>query len=657
MPSARLLLLGWGGADWRVLQPLLDAGHLPYLLSLVETGASGNLLSTAPANAASRWATVVTGHHADAHGILGWLRPGTDGQSVMPTTSADWRAPPLWDIVAAGGGRACAVGWPGTHPAARSAATVVSDAFATACGKSFDEWPVAEGTLWPRALADTLAETRLHPYEVTPDQILPFVPQAARIDQETDPRLPLLVSAFARAVSVHGAGTWLAEHADWELLCVHFEMIERLSASFMAYRAPRMPQVSQTDFEIYRDVVDSAYQFMDLLLGRYLALVGPQTRVMVVSAHGFLSGHLRPAPGHAEFGDPVAPRYRQFGIFVAGGPGVRRDELVLSASALDIAPTVLHMLGRPVLPGLPGRVLDEIVDGRPPPAAVPIETGTPPIEADALAIDPQWAASRVQELIRLGYLPPLSGDPEAAAEQVEIMWLASLAEVKAARGDHREALAALAQALALDPGRVSTRLAIAQSYHALGDSARCREVLEDLVATGLRGPFLDYLFGQLCLREGNASAAREHLQRAEDAGIGGRLLLERIGRVHLLAADWDAAENCFRRALEIDPDFAFGHHGLGLALAGRGCHAEAVEHLRRSTGLIYAQPQVHLDLGRSLAAIGRLTAAAESFGRALALSPGFAEARAALGYVQALIARRALDEDPARQARMRGPGG
>ena len=48
-----------------------------------------------------------------------------------------------------------------------------------------------------------------------------------------------------------------------------------------------MGHVTTHDFAIYRDVVDGAYQFMDLLLGRYLALLGArsgdETHVMLVA--------------------------------------------------------------------------------------------------------------------------------------------------------------------------------------------------------------------------------------------------------------------------------------------------------------------------------------------------------------------------------------
>ena len=39
----------------------------------------------------------------------------------------------------------------------------------------------------------------------------PFIPKAARIDQEKDPRLATLAALLAQCASVHGAGTYIAE--------------------------------------------------------------------------------------------------------------------------------------------------------------------------------------------------------------------------------------------------------------------------------------------------------------------------------------------------------------------------------------------------------------------------------------------------------------
>jgi predicted AlkP superfamily phosphohydrolase/phosphomutase len=46
--ARRVVLVGWDSADWRVIQPLIDAGKMPVLQRLIETGVSGRMASLDP---------------------------------------------------------------------------------------------------------------------------------------------------------------------------------------------------------------------------------------------------------------------------------------------------------------------------------------------------------------------------------------------------------------------------------------------------------------------------------------------------------------------------------------------------------------------------------------------------------------------------------
>src|SRR5262249_25646522 len=52
---------------------------------------------------------------------------------------------------------------------------------------------------------------------------------------------------------------------------------------------------------------------------------------------------------------------RRDGLLAALGPGVRRTSTVVAADAEDLCPTVLHLLGLPLDPGIDGRVLGEML--------------------------------------------------------------------------------------------------------------------------------------------------------------------------------------------------------------------------------------------------------------------------------------------------------
>jgi predicted AlkP superfamily phosphohydrolase/phosphomutase len=54
--------------------------------------------------------------------------------------------------------------------------------------------------------------------------------------------------------------------------------------------------------------------------------------------------------------------HRREGIFVASGPGILEAQKLAEANILDLAPTIMHLLGEPVPRIMDGRVLQEIFD-------------------------------------------------------------------------------------------------------------------------------------------------------------------------------------------------------------------------------------------------------------------------------------------------------
>jgi tetratricopeptide (TPR) repeat protein len=94
----------------------------------------------------------------------------------------------------------------------------------------------------------------------------------------------------------------------------------------------------------------------------------------------------------------------------------------------------------------------------------------------------------------------------------------------------------------------------------------------------------------------------------------------------------EAAEN-FRSALQLAPDLAEAHVGLGDALKALGRPDEAAENLRRALKLKPRLAEAHLSLGNALRAQDRLDEAAECFRNAIGLNPDYAEAYSNLGNV------------------------
>jgi hypothetical protein len=79
---SRILVIGWDGADWRILEPLLERGALPNLQALIDRGQKDVLRSTVPTHSWAAWPSFLTGVDPADHGVYDILEtvPGTHKQ-------------------------------------------------------------------------------------------------------------------------------------------------------------------------------------------------------------------------------------------------------------------------------------------------------------------------------------------------------------------------------------------------------------------------------------------------------------------------------------------------------------------------------------------------------------------------------------------------
>ena len=69
----RVLLIGWDGAGWRLIDPLLEKGQTPSLEEFINGGVMGNVASLTPMLSPILWTSIATGKHGDEHEI--WASP------------------------------------------------------------------------------------------------------------------------------------------------------------------------------------------------------------------------------------------------------------------------------------------------------------------------------------------------------------------------------------------------------------------------------------------------------------------------------------------------------------------------------------------------------------------------------------------------------
>ena len=627
----RVLLVGWDAADWQMIEPLLAQGLMPTLARFLERGAAGNLATTRPILSPILWNTIATGKRADAHGVLGFTEPDPGGAGIRTTASTSRRAKALWNILTQCGLRSSVVGWYASHPAEPILGAMVSNQTEFRGPDEPPLSPLPPNSVYPASLAEALAACRVHPCELDETAVLPFVPDAARVAEAGKHRLGKLLGMVAQTASVQAFATELMKRDDWDFAAVYFEGIDRFGHEFMEFHPPKMDAVSQDEFEAYRHCMTGIYRFHDMMLEALLAIAGDDAAVVIVSDHGYWNDHRRPDPKAAE-SNPVA-WHRPFGIFAAAGPGIRAGTRLHGGSILDIAPTVLALLGLPAGKDMPGRVLAEVLDGVP--VAERIESwekveGACGMHPADLRVDPAEAQAALEQLVALGYIEPLSEDAEKTRRDTLASNQMQLAQSHADALEFSKAIAVIDALDEVFRTSALVRLLRAQCLHGLRDFAGVRAELAALGGEDAIGAPATLLLAAATLAEGDARAALAQLERATSTGAVLDDFRALRARCHLALDMPREARDDLEIVLASDPENADVLGMLADSALRLGDAEAALERGMASAALSMSNPRVHVTIGRAFLALGSAREAVTAFEAACALAPHWGEARAAL---------------------------
>jgi tetratricopeptide (TPR) repeat protein len=661
--AKKVLLIGWDAADWKIINPLLDQGLMPTLDDFVNHGVIGNLATLRPILSPMLWNSIATGKRPDKHGILGFMEPDPQSGGVRPVTSTSRKVKAIWNILTQRGYKTHVLGWFAGHPAEPIHGISVSDLYPYAVGPLDKPWPLPPGAVYPESLRDQFAGLRMHPAEVSEAAIVPWIPRAAEIDQEKDKGLQSFAKILSENCSIHNAATWILQNEPWDFLAVYYNGIDHFCHGFMHYHPPRMEGIPEAKFEIYKDVVNGAYRFHDMMLQTLLDLAGPDATVLIVSDHGFHSDHLRPRGIPMEPAGP-AVQHRQFGVVCMKGKNLKQDERIYGATLLDVTPTILTLFGLPVGEDMDGRVLVQAFEGPPQITRIPSwedEPGECGMHPADLRMDPAAAQAVLQQFVALGYIQPLSEDQAKAVETAVREQQYNLARVYLDSRRYAEALKILEELVKKWPDEARFMQHLAQCHLALGQRAEAKDLLQKLmtlkpkapagagqaeVGPGAEGgapppiettvvpetttpedelkprPWADLLMGIIQFEEGNMDAALDCLLKAESADPRLPDLHLRIGETYLRQKRTDDAGRAFQRALEIDGDSPEAHLGLAVVRLRQRRNEEGAEQALLAVGLQHFLPLGHFYLGVALARLGHRERAALAFETSLSMLPG-----------------------------------
>jgi len=645
MPNAadrRLLLIGWDAADWQVIHPLVDAGLMPTLEGLINNGTIGNLASLSPMLSPILWTSIATGKRAYGHGVAGFVEPLPDRSGVRPVGTNTRKCKAIWNIVSQNERPSVVCGWQASHPAEPVRGAMVSNLFAVPSANSTPEaWPLPDNSVEPHSLAQNLADLRVHPAEIEGSLLQQLIPRANELDlSNANVRrgLTFLAEKLAEVINVHSVATELLENQPWDFGAVYYECIDQVGHAFMPFHPPRLPEISESDFEFYKDVMTGIYRFHDLMLGRLLELAGAETHIMLVSDHGFHSGTQRPR----RVVEP-AQWHRPQGIFALHGPGIRADERIEGATLLDITPTALTLLGLPVGDDMEGKVLVNAFAETPPITrigsweTVQGNDGRMPVSSERN--DRDAAQAVMNQLAALGYIDPPNEDITRAISRAEAEADFNRAASLMEGGRATEAKELFGTLTMRHPDEPRYWHAFAQTSFASQTPDAARTALTALERLEPKRPQTIVLRGMLAWIDGDMKTCAHTFEEAERVAPNDPVTLTYLGRLYLRQRQWAKAEEMFKRVLDIDPDSPDAHYGLSVAFPRQNFVEKGVDHALLAVGLRHEFPEAHFQLGAILSRLGWFERAVQAFEMSLRLRPGFLLAHRYLSMIYGRIGR------------------
>ena len=262
----KVLVVGWDGATWDVIRPLVQQGRLPTMAKLMAQGATGVLRSTLHPLSPQAWTTYETGVNPGKHGIYDWYQ--LDLGPFRPIGAHSLCFKPYWRYLSDERGKsAVAINLLSTYPALPVRGAVVSGRMAP---------PGAPFTYPPDLQEALLRQVPDYVVDIDPSQ----GPQMRDMTEaEVWRRTLQTVDARTRAAR------YVLTHYDWDVATVIFTDTDMIQHFFWKYWDSTYPD--HEPHNAFADALPQVYAACDRALGELIDLVGESTNVVLLSDHGF----------------------------------------------------------------------------------------------------------------------------------------------------------------------------------------------------------------------------------------------------------------------------------------------------------------------------------------------------------------------------------
>jgi predicted AlkP superfamily phosphohydrolase/phosphomutase len=264
--NSKIMLLGFDGATFDIIDPMIDAGRLPNLKSIMQRGVRGTLQSTLPPLSPVAWSSFITGTNPGKHGIFDFfaVKPNSYQFQVVDATHRKSRS--LWSVATGLDKASIVVNVPITYPIEKVNGVMISGLGTPAPRNNF---------MYPPELFQEI-EAKVGPYILNPDFIT-----------SSDPANPNYLESMMQVIASQTRAVYhLMETRKWDLfvyVCTAPDEIQHACWKYMDKTHPDFEADLHSDFG---DYIFRIYETMDAILGQALNRIDADTTIMIMSDHG-----------------------------------------------------------------------------------------------------------------------------------------------------------------------------------------------------------------------------------------------------------------------------------------------------------------------------------------------------------------------------------
>jgi len=146
----KTVLIGLDGATFTILDPLMAAGHMPFLKSYLAGAFRAKLLSTPNPLTPPAWVSMITGRSPGNHGIYDFIRAENRDDTIYFTlyNSSDIKCETIWSLASRQGHKVVHLNFPMMAPPQPLNGYVIP---------SMVQWRHLKKNIYPKILYDTMA--------------------------------------------------------------------------------------------------------------------------------------------------------------------------------------------------------------------------------------------------------------------------------------------------------------------------------------------------------------------------------------------------------------------------------------------------------------------------------------------------------------------